>query len=276
MARCATARVSDSGRHARRARKRMRREDDDGGHPSGLAEVGPAADAAAVLALGSRVSLPSGTVLFELGAPADHLYIIDRGRVNLTLPMQVFGHEEDILVEERVAGQTLGWSALIPPHRFTLKATAQIDTELLVFRARGPARPLCRPSRGGLRGGRQRGGDGRPAPAGVPGHVAARDEARARALARRPGGRREPGGEMMRGDAAASRPWRRRARVRGRRRRGVGAGRPRARRGPASRRRRRASRRRDRRRRAGRPSISRCRRRRSPRGSSPARPATPR
>jgi CRP-like cAMP-binding protein len=93
----------------------------------------PAADAAAVLALGSRLSLPSGTVLFELGAPADHLYIIDRGRVNLTLPMQVFGREEDILVEERVAGQTLGWSALIPPHRFTLKATAQIDSELLVF-----------------------------------------------------------------------------------------------------------------------------------------------
>ena len=74
-------------------------------------------------------------MLFELGGAADHLYVIDRGRVNLTLPMQVFGHEEDILVEERLAGQTLGWSALIPPHRFTLKATAQIDTELLAFRA---------------------------------------------------------------------------------------------------------------------------------------------
>jgi CRP-like cAMP-binding protein len=93
-----------------------------------------AADADAVLALGSRFTLPSGTVLFQLGADADRLYVIDRGRVNLTLPMQVFGHEEDILVEERVAGQTLGWSALIPPHRFTLKATAQIDTELLAFR----------------------------------------------------------------------------------------------------------------------------------------------
>ena len=90
-------------------------------------------DARAVLALGSRVSLPSGAVLFELGASADHLYVIDRGRVNLTLPMQVFGHDEDILVEERLPGQTLGWSALIPPHRFTLKATAQIDTELHVF-----------------------------------------------------------------------------------------------------------------------------------------------
>ncbi|HEY3380181.1 MAG TPA: cyclic nucleotide-binding domain-containing protein [Vicinamibacterales bacterium] len=92
-----------------------------------------AEDADAVVALARRHSLPSGAVLFQLGADADHLYVIDRGRVNLTLPMQVFGSEEDILVEERVAGQTLGWSALIPPHRFTLKATAKIDTELLAF-----------------------------------------------------------------------------------------------------------------------------------------------
>jgi CRP-like cAMP-binding protein len=92
-----------------------------------------AADAGAVLALGRSVTLSSGSVLFQLGADADQLYVINRGRVNLTLPMQVFGQEQDILVEERVAGQTLGWSALIPPHRFTLKATAQIDTELLAF-----------------------------------------------------------------------------------------------------------------------------------------------
>jgi CRP-like cAMP-binding protein len=92
-----------------------------------------AQDADAVLALGLKMTLLSGAVLFQLGADADQLYVIERGRVNLTLPMQVFGQEQDILVEERVAGQTLGWSALIPPHRFTLKATAQIDTELLGF-----------------------------------------------------------------------------------------------------------------------------------------------
>jgi len=92
-----------------------------------------AQDADAVLAFGLKMTLLSGAVLFQLGADADQLYVIERGRVNLTLPMQVFGQEQDILVEERVAGQTLGWSALIPPHRFTLKATAQIDTELVAF-----------------------------------------------------------------------------------------------------------------------------------------------
>jgi CRP-like cAMP-binding protein len=94
-----------------------------------------AEQARAVLAIGTRLSVPTGNVLFHLGADAGHLYVIERGRVNLTLPMQVYGREEDILVEERTAGQTLGWSALIPPHRFTLKATAQIDTELLAFPA---------------------------------------------------------------------------------------------------------------------------------------------
>jgi CRP-like cAMP-binding protein len=43
-----------------------------------------------------------------------------------------------VLVEERAAGQMVGWSGLIPPHRFTLKASAQIDTDVL----RLPRTPL--------------------------------------------------------------------------------------------------------------------------------------
>jgi CRP/FNR family cyclic AMP-dependent transcriptional regulator len=93
----------------------------------------PEADAAAVLALGSRSRIPSGGELFKLGAEAANLYVIERGRIALTLPLQVEGREEDILVEERLPGQTVGWSALIPPHRFTLKATAQLETEVLAF-----------------------------------------------------------------------------------------------------------------------------------------------
>ena len=85
------------------------------------------------LALGSRISLPSGAELFSLGSAADRLYIIERGRVKLTLPMNVRGHQEDILVEERMPGQTIGWSALIPPYRFTLKATTLLETELVAI-----------------------------------------------------------------------------------------------------------------------------------------------
>lgn len=90
-------------------------------------------EAAALLELGSRISLSSGQVLFRMGSEAGTLYLLERGRIALTLPMQVCGREEDVLVEERAPGQTVGWSALIPPYRFTLKATAPLETDVLAF-----------------------------------------------------------------------------------------------------------------------------------------------
>jgi CRP-like cAMP-binding protein len=90
-------------------------------------------DAARVMALGASVSLGAGQVLFELGAEAESLYAIERGRIVLSLPLRVAGKDEHVLIEERQAGQALGWSALIPPHRFTLRATAPLDTVVTVW-----------------------------------------------------------------------------------------------------------------------------------------------
>jgi len=86
-----------------------------------------------VLELGTKLIVPSGTFLFRLGDPADRLFLIERGRIRLSLPMQIRGQQEDILVEERSAGQTTGWSTLIPPYRFTLNASAQIETEVIAL-----------------------------------------------------------------------------------------------------------------------------------------------
>ncbi len=82
------------------------------------------AEAEQVLALGASVIVPSETSLFKLGDPADRLFLVERGRIRLTLPMPVRGREENIFVEERNPGQAVGWSALIPPYRFTLTASA--------------------------------------------------------------------------------------------------------------------------------------------------------
>lgn len=90
-------------------------------------------ESTALLALGTRLSLGSGDVLFRMGGDAHTLYVVERGRIALTLPMQVLGREEDVMVEERTPGQTVGWSALIPPYRFTLKATAPLETDVLAF-----------------------------------------------------------------------------------------------------------------------------------------------
>jgi len=98
--------------------------------------------AAGVLSLGQRASLAPGAVLFRLGDGAECVYLIRRGRIALTLPMQIGGRAQDVVIEEHVPGQTLGWSALIPPHRFTLTATAPLATELLAFR-RVDLLPYC-------------------------------------------------------------------------------------------------------------------------------------
>lgn len=90
-------------------------------------------DAAEVLGLGLPVSLGAGEPLFRLGAGAEHLYVIRTGLLTLSMPMQVGGRAQDVLVEERLPGQTLGWSTLIPPHRFTLSATASVASELIAF-----------------------------------------------------------------------------------------------------------------------------------------------
>jgi CRP/FNR family cyclic AMP-dependent transcriptional regulator len=90
-------------------------------------------EAGRFMALGQRVDLAAGSHLFELGEPADRMYLVVRGRVCLTLPMQIAGAQKDVLIEEKMAGETLGWSGLVPPHRFTLKATAAMDSELLAF-----------------------------------------------------------------------------------------------------------------------------------------------
>ena len=86
-----------------------------------------------VLALGSPMHIASGQALFRLGEIADRIFVIQRGRVALTLPMQVRRQDQPILVEERAPGETVGWSALTPPHRYTLNGTALLETDVLAI-----------------------------------------------------------------------------------------------------------------------------------------------
>lgn len=96
---------------------------------SGLADT----DAADLVRLGSRLSLEPGQLLFRIGDDATHLYVIEHGAIELRMPMQVDGHDEEVRIEDCLAGHTLGWSTIVPPHRFTLKAAAREHTALLAF-----------------------------------------------------------------------------------------------------------------------------------------------
>lgn len=77
--------------------------------------------------------VPAGEVLFRLGEPAESLYVIRRGRVDLTFPLQVLGESKEVRFQSLEAGRTLAWSALVPPHRLTMTARATTDVELLVL-----------------------------------------------------------------------------------------------------------------------------------------------
>lgn len=90
-------------------------------------------DAERIFALGARFTVASGQPLFRLGAPAERVFIVERGRIALRLPIQVGGRREEIVLEELGPGQTVGWSALIPPHRFTLEAVATVDATVLAL-----------------------------------------------------------------------------------------------------------------------------------------------
>jgi CRP-like cAMP-binding protein len=101
--------------------------------PSDLLKGLSEEEAARFLALGTKTHLAGRQTLFRLGTDADKAYLVVRGRIALTLPIRIRGGEEEVLVEEKLPGETVGWSGLVPPHRFTLNATAAIDSEVLGF-----------------------------------------------------------------------------------------------------------------------------------------------
>lgn len=77
--------------------------------------------------------VPQGHHIFRLGEPAERLFIIRGGVVHLTMPVEVHGKEREVVVQEAGAGETIGWSAVIDPYRFTMSAVAATDVDLVAF-----------------------------------------------------------------------------------------------------------------------------------------------
>ena len=94
-----------------------------GGHPffSGLGD-----DALELVAgCATNVHFAPDEYLFRLGEPADRFFVVRHGRVALELHVPGAGQRVVDTVEE---GQVLGWSWLVPPHRWFLDARAVTDT----------------------------------------------------------------------------------------------------------------------------------------------------
>ncbi len=90
-------------------------------------------DGARVAALAREVHVAAGDTLFRLGDPAHVLYVLRRGRMELTFPLMVMGEPKETRFQSLEPGKMLAWSALVPPHRLTLSARATTDAALLGF-----------------------------------------------------------------------------------------------------------------------------------------------
>ena len=89
----------------------------------------------ALATLAQRVKVAAGEVLFRLGDPADRFFVVVDGTVVLTMPVSIRGALEETFVDEIAAGHMFGWSAFVPPNRYTTSARAGTDCTLLVYRA---------------------------------------------------------------------------------------------------------------------------------------------
>lgn len=84
-------------------------------------------------AIGKRRPLKSGEYLFLLGDNAERLFVVSRGMIDLCFPLSFGGVIRDVKAESLSPGDTLGWSSLVKPYRFTMSARAAEDAEVIGF-----------------------------------------------------------------------------------------------------------------------------------------------
>ena len=92
-----------------------------------------------VAMLADEVTVPAGTQMFNEGDPAQYLYLILRGEVNI---QYLLGTGELRTVDTLVDGDLLVWSAMIEPYKTTAVGTATKATQLVRISA-PKLRELC-------------------------------------------------------------------------------------------------------------------------------------
>ncbi|MBL9173463.1 MAG: cyclic nucleotide-binding domain-containing protein [Verrucomicrobiales bacterium] len=81
-------------------------------------------------ALASYAHFPEQQLIFESGGHAEQFYVLLRGSVALEAPS---GTGDVSVVQSLEAGETLGWSWLFPPYRWSFSARALVSVDALVL-----------------------------------------------------------------------------------------------------------------------------------------------
>ncbi len=77
------------------------------------------------------ITAKKGEKVFEEGKHASSLFLVRSGSIKLRFKVVYFNGVVEIPLESVGAGGVCGWSAMIPPHSYTLTACATEDSELL-------------------------------------------------------------------------------------------------------------------------------------------------
>ncbi|MBI5024217.1 MAG: cyclic nucleotide-binding domain-containing protein [Candidatus Omnitrophica bacterium] len=76
---------------------------------------------------GSNIHFKKGECIFKMGEESNHFYIVRKGRVSLEMDGAQHGPIRVQTIEE---GDILGWSWLIPPHKWSFTAFAVEDVNV--------------------------------------------------------------------------------------------------------------------------------------------------
>jgi CRP-like cAMP-binding protein len=85
--------------------------------------------------LSEKITSREGDVIFEIESPAEYLYVISDGAVELRFRVTHYSAPREVTLDRKWRGDAFGWSALTEPKVYTVSALATRDSELLRFKA---------------------------------------------------------------------------------------------------------------------------------------------
>ena len=72
-----------------------------------------------------------GEQVFQAGEHARSLFLVSTGKIELRFKVVYSNATVEILLDSKTGGEFFGWSALIPPYKYTLSAYAAEESDLL-------------------------------------------------------------------------------------------------------------------------------------------------
>jgi CRP-like cAMP-binding protein len=78
-----------------------------------------------------RVTLKNGERVFEAQGPAEYLYVVGKGLIDLRFDVTNYLASAEITLDQIGKGEIFGWSTFAYPYLYTVSAIAVRDSELL-------------------------------------------------------------------------------------------------------------------------------------------------